>query len=171
METKRDIRKMMTALRAAMSEKERAEAGRIIAARLFSSKVYEDAGTVCCYAVPKVTGKQKMKFALIHSMADLKAGFHGIPEPESWCREIPKCGSKLLVIVPGVVFDRAGNRIGDGGGYYDSYLKQADCIKVGVAFDFQCVEQIVPEVHDVPVDYIITEKEMITCRQACQEIR
>ena len=50
METKRDIRKMMTALRAAMSEKERAEAGRIIAARLFSSKVYEDAGTVCCYA-------------------------------------------------------------------------------------------------------------------------
>ena len=39
------------------------------------------------------------------------------------------------------------------------------------AFDFQCVEQIVPEVHDVPVDYIITEKEMITCRQACQEIR
>ena len=188
METKRDIRKMMTALRAAMSEKERAEAGRIIAARLFSSKVYEDAGTVCCYAsfgsevpteeiieeslrrgkcaaVPKVTGKQKMKFALIHSMADLKAGFHGIPEPESWCREIPKCGSKLLVIVPGVVFDRAGNRIGYGGGYYDSYLKQADCIKVGVAFDFQCVEQIVPEVHDVPVDYIITEKEMITCRQ------
>lgn len=185
---------MMTALRAAMSEKERAEAGRIIAARLFSSKVYEDAGTVCCYAsfgsevpteeiieeslrrgkcaaVPKVTGKQKMKFALIHSMADLKAGFHGIPEPESWCREIPKCGSKLLVIVPGVVFDRAGNRIGYGGGYYDSYLKQADCIKVGVAFDFQCVEQIVPEVHDVPVDYIITEKEMITCRQACQEIR
>ena len=178
METKRDIRKMMTALRAAMSEKERAEAGRIIAARLFSSKVYEDAGTVCCYAsfgsevpteeiieeslrrgkcaaVPKVTGKQKMKFALIHSMADLKAGFHGIPEPESWCREIPKCG----------------NRIGYGGGYYDSYLKQADCIKVGVAFDFQCVEQIVPEVHDVPVDYIITEKEMITCRQACQEIR
>ena len=176
METKRDIRKMMTALRAAMSEKERAEAGRIIAARLFSSKVYEDAGTVCCYAsfgsevpteeiieeslrrgkcaaVPKVTGKQKMKFALIHSMADLKAGFHGIPEPESWCREIPKCGSKLLVIVPGVVFDRAGNRIGYGGGYYDSYLKQADCIKVGVAFDFQCVEQIVPEVHDVPVYY------------------
>ena len=40
-----------------------------------------------------------------------------------------------------------------------------------MAFDFQCVEQIVPEVHDVPVDYIITEKEMITCRQACQEIR
>ena len=94
METKRDIRKMMTALRAAMSEKERAEAGRIIAARLFSSKVYEDAGTVCCYAsfgsevpteeiieeslrrgkcaaVPKVTGKQKMKFALIHSTCRL----------------------------------------------------------------------------------------------------
>ena len=41
--------------------------------------------------------------------------------------------------------------------YYDSYLKQADCIKVGVAFDFQCVEQIVPEVHDVLYDYIITK--------------
>ena len=50
METKKDIRKMMTALRAAMSEKERTEAGRVIAARLFSMKAYEDAGTVCCYA-------------------------------------------------------------------------------------------------------------------------
>ncbi len=94
--------------------------------------MYEDAGTVCCYAsfgseVPTEEiieeslrrenvlrlvsdRKAKMKFALIHSMADLKAGFHGIPEPESWCQGNSKCGSKLLVIVPGVVFDRAETR-------------------------------------------------------------
>ncbi|WP_242854703.1 hypothetical protein [[Ruminococcus] torques] len=46
METKRDIRKMMTALRAAMSEKERAEAGRIIAARLFVSGKPRDSRVV-----------------------------------------------------------------------------------------------------------------------------
>lgn len=46
METKRDIRKMMTALRAAMSEKERAEAGRIIAARLFVSRKPRDSRVV-----------------------------------------------------------------------------------------------------------------------------
>lgn len=194
METKKDIRKKMAALRAAMSEKERAEAGRVIAARLFASSVYQDARTVCCYAafgrevpteeiieeslrrgkrvaVPRVTGKRKMKFALISSMTDLEAGFHDIPEPGSWCPEIPKCESSMLMIVPGIAFDRSGNRIGYGGGYYDSYLEQADCIKVGAAFDFQCVEQIISEVHDVQVDYIITEKEMIACHQACREIR
>lgn len=46
METKRDIRKMMTALRAAMSEKERAEAGRVIAARLFVSRKPRDSRVV-----------------------------------------------------------------------------------------------------------------------------
>ena len=184
METKRDIRKMMTALRAAMSEKERAEAGRLIAARLFSSKVYEDAGTVCCYAsfgsevpteeiieeslrrgkcaaVPKVTGKQKMKFALIHSMADLKAGFHGIPEPESWCREIPKCGSKLLVIVPGVVFDRAGNRIGYGGGYYDKFFAKVDTIRMGIGYSEQIVDELVHEEYDKKLNYLLTDKGII----------
>lgn len=194
METKKDIRKMMTALRAAMSEKERTEAGRVIAARLFSMKAYEDAGTVCCYAafgsevpteeiieeslrrgkrvaIPKVTGKQKMKFALIHGIADLKAGFHGIPEPGSWCQEIPKSENSILMIVPGTAFDRSGNRIGYGGEYYDSYLTQTDCIKIGAAFDFQCVDRIISEAHDIQVDFIITEKEMIACRQACREIR
>lgn len=194
MGTKQDIRKSMRRLRAEMSESERAEAGRVIAARLFSSSIYRDARIVCCYvsfgeevptkeileeslrrgkhvAVPRVTGKRNMEFALIRSMSDLAPGCYNLPEPGAWCPKVSKGEQEMLMIVPGIAFDRYGGRIGYGGGYYDSYLEDADCVKAAIAFDLQCVEKIESDVHDVRVDYIITEKEMITCHQDCRKIR
>ena len=68
-----------------------------------------------------------------------------------------------MVVVPGVVFDLSRNRIGYGAGYYDSFLKKTggSCFKVGVAFDLQVVERIVPDAHDVALDMVITETRMI----------
>ena len=65
--------------------------------------------------------------------------------------------------MPGLAFDRRGNRVGYGGGYYDKYLSQIkeESNKIVVAYDFQIVNNIRHENHDIKVNYIITNKEFI----------
>lgn len=71
-----------------------------------------------------------------------------------------------LVLVPGIVFDKEGHRIGYGFGYYDKFLKKVPkAIKIGLAFDFQVIDKIPREMHDVPVDMIVTEKRVIECKK------
>lgn len=71
-----------------------------------------------------------------------------------------------LVLVPGIVFDKEGHRIGYGFGYYDKFLKKVPkTIKIGLAFDFQVVDKIPREMHDVPVDMVVTEKGVVECRK------
>lgn len=62
-----------------------------------------------------------------------------------------------LVIVPAVAYDHNGNRVGRGKGYYDRLLRRTKALRVGVAYDFQLVEEIDVEAHDIPVDIVITE--------------
>jgi len=56
-----------------------------------------------------------------------------------------------------VAFDIHGNRIGYGRGYYDRLLKKMAGVKVGVAYDFQVLEKIPSEKHDVGMDIIATD--------------
>ncbi len=70
-----------------------------------------------------------------------------------------------VIIVPGVVFNSAGYRIGFGGGYYDRYLQQYAGATISLAFEEQVKEDIPTEVHDIPVDIILTDKKRIhACR-------
>ena len=63
-----------------------------------------------------------------------------------------------LIVVPGVAFDPTGNRMGRGRGFYDRLLKSTpNAMKVGVAYDFQLLDKIPVEPHDVPMDSVITE--------------
>lgn len=62
-----------------------------------------------------------------------------------------------LIVVPGVAFDRKGTRLGRGKGFYDRLLKSAKAVKVGVGYEFQLVDEIPAEEHDVPMDMVITE--------------
>ena len=63
-----------------------------------------------------------------------------------------------LIIVPGVAFDRNGNRMGRGRGFYDRMLKSTmGALKIGIAYDFQMLDAIPVEPHDVKMDRIITE--------------
>ena len=66
-----------------------------------------------------------------------------------------------MVVVPAVAYDRRGNRVGRGKGYYDRLLNDTRAIKVGVAYDFQLVDEIDAETNDVAVDYVITERGII----------
>lgn len=61
-----------------------------------------------------------------------------------------------LIIVPAVAYDRNGNRLGRGKGFYDRLLASTKATKIGVAYEFQLVDEIPAEPHDVPMDMIIT---------------
>jgi 5-formyltetrahydrofolate cyclo-ligase len=64
-----------------------------------------------------------------------------------------------VVIVPGLAFTRAGDRLGHGGGWYDRFLSavRPDCVSVGVCFVDQLVDSLPVEAHDVAVDHVATE--------------
>ena len=67
-----------------------------------------------------------------------------------------------IVIVPAVVFDLEKNRIGFGGGYYDTFLKKIrgknkKVLFIGICYDFQIIEKVPTEEHDVVLDYVVSE--------------
>lgn len=72
-----------------------------------------------------------------------------------------------LIIVPGLAFDRQGGRMGYGAGFYDRYFKKISennikkIVKLALAYDFQILDKVPMSEQDVPVSYIITEKEFV----------
>jgi 5-formyltetrahydrofolate cyclo-ligase len=99
--------------------------------------------------------------------SDLKDGVYGVQEPITKIRNEAVPEDLDLIIVPGACFTRDGYRIGYGGGYYDSFLAKhaAGALKVGFCYDRFIVDSIPVEEHDVPVDIIITENEIIRTKQ------
>lgn len=70
-----------------------------------------------------------------------------------------------LIVVPAVAYDRNGNRVGRGRGYYDRLLTSSRAVRVGVGYDFQLIDDdIEAETHDQPMNIVITENRMIIVR-------
>jgi len=85
----------------------------------------------------------------------------------------PACGELLdplaldVIVTPGIAFDRAGRRVGYGGGYYDRFFghTRPDSLRIGVAFEVQVVDGDLPGGHfDLPVHAIVTGSEVVRCR-------
>lgn len=87
---------------------------------------------------------------------DLKPGRYGVLEPVSTGLDP---SAIEVFVVPGVAFDRHGNRLGSGWGYFDKLLIHLSRrqLTVGLAFDFQVVDDLEKEDHDVAVDVILSE--------------
>ncbi|MBI2126906.1 MAG: 5-formyltetrahydrofolate cyclo-ligase [Thaumarchaeota archaeon] len=113
--------------------------------------------------VPKVVKNNALRFIEIRSMKDLNKGSFGILEPAGGSRILPQAID--LVIVPGVAFDKSGNRLGFGKGYYDKFLSKLEdgTPIIALAFDFQIVDGIPSSKNDVKVHKIITETSIIEC--------
>lgn len=95
--------------------------------------------------------------------SQLKPNMHGILEVPD-VAPISDYENIQLVLIPGIVFDKSGNRLGRGFGYYDRFLKQVPgAIKVALAFDDQLADSVPTDVHDVSVDYIVTDKIVVDC--------
>lgn len=110
---------------------------------------------------PKVKGDY-MDFYNVSEIDELEPGCMGILEPHDNICAIYCGNDNSLMFIPLSAFDRKGNRIGYGGGFYDKYLaSHKEILKIGLAFSFQESDEIVPEDTDIKLDYIITDKEII----------
>ena len=101
----------------------------------------------------------------IFNLDELEPAVYSILEPKKELVRLSPRQKMDLIIVPGLAFDRKGSRLGYGFGYYDNFLKKKSkyAKSIGLAFHFQIVESVPINNHDLPVDIIITEKEVIYC--------
>ena len=109
------------------------------------------------FYLPRVNGLNLE--ILPYAKSRLHLGAFNIEEPDG--DDTTSIDQIDMVVVPAVAYDRRGNRVGRGKGYYDRLLNDTRAIKVGVAYDFQLVDEIDAETHDVAVDYVITERGII----------
>jgi len=176
------IRKTVAQTLRVAGRREREEKSRAITKKLLSLPEFLSSSSILFYAskegevdtlnaisksmkmgkrviVPVVKG-DRLLLSYISSTKDLSPGTYHIPEPKKLMPAKPK--DVELAIVPGIAFDKTGNRLGRGYAYFDKLLKVLHAPKIALAFDFQIVGSIPSEKHDIPVDKIITENEVIT---------
>lgn len=181
--TKEQLRESMRGKRRALTQSEVLHLSEKIRERLFSLDCIKSASAVCTFisafkepdtleiirllinegkrvAVP-VTDEKNVTLSLsyIDSTDGLTHGAYGIYEP-SVIQPADICDMDA-VLVPALAFDRFGGRMGFGKGYYDRLLAEKDCVKVGLCYDFQLLDKIPTEPHDVAMNYIITDKEIV----------
>ena len=185
---KKALRKEILTKRSILDAVEKEEKDRKILDRFYDSNYYREAKNIFIYIsydseintkgiinkaltdnkkiyVPRTEFKTRLMDAVeITSLDNLIESEYGILEPSV---EEPHIDPNEidLIVVPGVAFDRNGGRMGYGAGFYDRYFKKINednmkkVIKLALAYDFQILEKIPMNEQDVPVNYIITEKE------------
>ena len=104
--------------------------------------------------LPVISG-ENINFHTYTGKENLAKSALSINEPTS--TEVVSPENIDLFIVPGVAFDRSGNRLGRGKAYYDKYLTNITKPMIGVCFDFQLIDSVPSEKHDIKMDMIITE--------------
>jgi len=114
--------------------------------------------------LPRVNGNDLD--ILPYSKTEMHSGAFNIGEPTG--DETTPVDQMDIVVVPAVAYDRKGNRLGRGKGYYDRLLARAKVTKIGVGYDFQLVDGIDVEPHDVPVDIVITQTNSLVIRRECR---
>jgi 5-formyltetrahydrofolate cyclo-ligase len=167
----------------AQSEEERIRKGLLIKEKLFSLEEFKRAKVVMFYvstdgevdtalmidktlkmgkkvAVPLILKKEKKLIAslILDRTKELRPGPYGILQPIASSLRPTPLKDIDLVIVPGIAFDKKGNRLGRGKGYYDRFLSEIPkgIPLIGLAFDFQLVDRLPHLAHDLPLDKVIT---------------
>ena len=91
----------------------------------------------------------------------MRTAHYGLREPVPNPELILPPHALDVILIPGIAFDRRGHRIGSGKGYYDRFLTRTQAVRIGLAYDFQVIDRVPAEPHDVKMDWIVTESEMI----------
>ena len=121
------------------------------------------------FLLPVVGRGRQLRFAPWRVGDEVQPNRYGIPEPAA-PSELLEPFQLDLVLVPLLGFDRRGNRLGHGGGYYDrsfaflnEQVRPTEPMLVGIAYDFQELEIVNREPWDVTLDFIATDRELIDC--------
>ncbi len=184
--TKAELRSKMKTERGFIREDDRLAWNEAIYQRIIHTGEYLNAGILFGYAsfgtetdtgkilehaqrkhkklyLPRVESRDRMEFYQFHDRNRLAVSNFGVPEPEPDKALVylmdASSREKPLMLLPGLAFDKEGNRIGYGAGYYDKYLAgfpKNYFIKIGICYNFQLVEHIQAEQYDVRADMIIT---------------
>lgn len=122
------------------------------------------------YLLPAISAQRMLRFAPWQIDTVMEINRFGIPEPVCANNQWVEPNALDVVLVPLLGFDRLGNRLGFGGGYYDysfSFLRERDeplrPLLVGVGYGVQELPKIDSAPWDVRLDYVATERELIDC--------
>jgi len=127
-----------------------------------------------CYAPVIADDNKILRFAEITARAEFRAGRFGIAEPVAADRDLLDARALDLALLPLVGFDRRGNRIGMGGGFYDATFAPAGAgattgrgpLLVGLAHEIQRVDAINAEAWDIPLTAVVTDRRIHHCAGA-----
>lgn len=180
---KSDIRRRIKARKTILDDAERSNAARDVFSRLEQTAAFMLADRILMYHslpdelsthefihrwaarkhfyLPRVNGVNLD--ILPYDESHLSLGSFHIEEPTG--DDTTNIDDIELIVVPAVAFDRKGNRVGRGKGYYDRLLADSKATKIGVGYDFQLIEEgIDADPHDVQMDVVITESHHIVIR-------
>ena len=171
---KNQMRELLSQKRRILTKEQILEQSALIISQLEQLPCFQSAKTVLLYypmhnevdLLPLIKKYKKEKtflFPVVHRKwmtacpyegnAKMHRGKYNIPEPTT----DPYMGKIDLILVPGVAFDKRGNRLGRGGGYYDRFIKlqPPTTTLVGVAYDFQLVDKVPANRRDQKMHHVI----------------
>ncbi len=172
---KNSLRRLVRQLKACMTEDERQHQSGNIFAQIERQNSFRNANIICAYwpladevdtrqfinkwytikqiYLPVVVGNNLI-FKQYTGQQSMVEGVFGIMEPTG--SELTDLSTVNLVIVPGVAFDAAGNRMGRGRGFYDRLLNSLSADTIGVAFSCQMFAHIPTDDNDVPLKHVVS---------------
>ncbi|MDE5849968.1 MAG: 5-formyltetrahydrofolate cyclo-ligase [Muribaculaceae bacterium] len=176
---KSEIRRKIKNLRMMLSEMEKASAADEVFAQLEKTAAFMMAENILMYHslpdelstikflkkwhdrkrffLPRVNGVNLD--ILPYEETRLELGSFHIEEPTG--EDVVDVDDIELMVIPAVAFDRKGNRLGRGKGFYDRLLSTSKATKIGVGYEFQLFDSLPSEPHDVAMDMVITQKTVI----------
>lgn len=131
--------------------------GREVSTDKFINYLFSNNKTVL---IPKCDVFTETMIPVVYNISDKTSkNVYGIKENNSLIEYNKKID---IVIVPGICFDRFGNRIGHGKGYYDKFFNNNTILKVGLCYDECLYDKKIPcSTNDIAMDYVITDREVI----------
>ena len=184
---KKDLRKEMLKKRSNLSAEIREEYSKTVASSLYENEDYKKAEIIMAFlsfgseldtryliedsiakgkivVIPVMVPETKeLKISRILDYSELEIGHYNILTPKKEFLRFLDPKTIDLILVPGLIFARDGYRVGYGGGYYDRFLAGIDkrVPKIAIGFDMQLVDTVPTDHYDIPVDYILTEKQFL----------
>lgn len=184
---KKEMRARIKTRLSTLSPSEKAIQAERMEQKLFSSKEWKRSRRVFCFlsmkreiqtrgiitralnegkmlALPRMDGED-IRFLLVKSLDPFFFDAHpyGVFEPKKELPEaLPTDPDRDLLVLPGAAFQRSGERLGWGKGFYDRFLSRhsSHCRSIGICFDLQLVDKIPTDEHDIAVERVISGGEL-----------